>query len=597
MNAQDVSLVERVLLQRVSVREWENFLNSTEGEAFGQSLQLVRATLREAGLMPPGAPPRPVGELIDVYGNRLLTHPDVGPWLRRILLENMPSSNWERLRTLYPLYAGKDAEKLHGAMTQKGSGSRVMAGYWRVGGRWSAQFCEKAGLPQCLSERDEHDLPIDMEIWPAEPRPELHDYQCEVYEKLRALLQERTGTAMLSLPTGAGKTRVAVEAVCDHLACNDDYERNIVLWLAQSEELQNQAWECFQQVWQVPPDRTDGQRIKRIGPLRLLCAWGGRSIDSLELDSEKTVIVAGIQQLHSWVQRHPERLQELFPRHRRAAIIVDEAHRVIADQHRDVLVALDLRLKNRWQHPRNAAPVIGLTATPWRTEESSDVSLRSYFQTSLLRPDALGKKPIHELQERKILSKVKHQTLNIKDTPAMSEKQRRDFETFHERDLPPEYLKVLGRDVKRNVSIIHKLVGLGKNSKVLVFACSIEHAELLTLLLNRALGPCAAVVTGKTPRGQRAAIIERFRNENLKFLCNVGVLTTGFDAPKANVVCLTRPTCSALLYEQMVGRGLRGPKNGGTEECLVIDVQDAALPTDVQSYARVVKLWDSGLMP
>ncbi|MBN1210829.1 MAG: hypothetical protein JXB05_38630 [Myxococcaceae bacterium] len=86
--------------------------------------------------------------------------------------------------------------------------------------------------------------------------------------------------------------------------------------------------------------------------------------------------------------------------------------------------------------------------------------------------------------------------------------------------------------------------------------------------------------------------IERFRGGDLRFLCNVGVLTTGFDAPKADVVCVTRPTTSAIRYEQMVGRGLRGPKNGGTDWCTVLDVQDEGLPDDVKSYARVLKLWE-----
>ena len=71
------------------------------------------------------------------------------------------------------------------------------------------------------------------------------------------------------------------------------------------------------------------------------------------------------------------------------------------------------------------------------------------------------------------------------------------------------------------------------------------------------------------------------------------MLTTGFDAPRADTVCITRPTMSALLYEQMVGRGLRGPKNGGTEKCLVIDVQDEGMPDGIQSYQRVLHLWDS----
>ncbi len=588
MTPEDRQCIEDVLLKRISRDAWDGFLG-TPDNAFADRLKLVRATLAASQLANGGPEARPVREIIDVYGSRLLVNPEVGPWLRRVLLQNIPATHYARLVASYLALGGR-GESFHGNAIQVGAGSRILAGYWHQGGRWAREFCEVVGLPECLAESCGRDVPTDEEVWPAEPRPALHDFQHEVYEKLGALLAEGTGTAMLSLPTGAGKTRVAVEAVCDHLATNET-ARNVVLWIAQSEELELQAWECFRQVWQVPPDRADGERVRRTGPLRLICAWGSRKPDDLELDAERTVIVAGIQQLHSWVTRRPELLESLFPKRRRAAVVVDEAHRLIAEQHREVLMALELRLKRLWQLPQNAAPVIGLTATPWRTEDTQDESLRSYFQTSLLRPDALGKQPIGQLQKRGILSSVSHEPLAIDDTPEMTAKQRRDFETYHE--LPKDYVAVLGRSVPRNTAILRRLLRLAKSKKTLVFACSVEHAELLTLLLNRAIGaPCAATITAKTPRGQRAAIIERFRSGTLRFLCNVGVLTTGFDAPKANVVCLTRPTCSALLYEQMVGRGLRGPKNGGTEDCLVIDVQDAGLPTDVQSYARVLDLWD-----
>jgi DNA repair protein RadD len=153
---------------------------------------------------------------------------------------------------------------------------------------------------------------------------------------------------------------------------------------------------------------------------------------------------------------------------------------------------------------------------------------------------------------------------------------------------------MLGREQHRNRKIIERLVKLPKKHRVLVFACSIEHAKILTLCLNRALGPgSAALVTGETPRAERLEIIERFRKgDGVRFLCNVGVLTMGFDAPKTDVVCITRPTWSSIAYEQMVGRGLRGPLNGGTEKCLILDVQDKGLPNNMQSYARVAEMWD-----
>jgi DNA repair protein RadD len=589
MHPSDRAIIESVLLKRITSEKWREFLNSGAGKEFSNRIRLVRATVKEAGIDLSAVPRKPVAEAIDIYGARLLAADGIGQWLRRALLESMPARHWAKLRDQYRELAGLGAESVHGNMIQSGAGSRVMSEYWHQGGHWARAFCLETGLPECLSMREGRSLPADDEIWPAEPLPALHDFQVEVYEQIKMLLAARTGSAMLSLPTGAGKTRVTVEAICDHIAGRASGLRDVVLWIAQSEELQMQAWQTFRDVWQVPPKRLDAT-VQRVGMLRLLCAWGGRDPESLVLDSEKTVIVAGIQQLHSWVQRSPDVLEQIFPRNRRLVVIVDEAHRLIAEQHREVLIALGLRLKGSWRLPQNSAPVIGLSATPWRTEKGQDESLRTYFQATLLTPGQFGGKPISTLQSRGILSNVTQEALLVKGTPQMSEKQQRDFETFHE--LPQDYLAVLGRDVARNAAIIKRLRVLERNSKVLVFACSVEHAELLTLLINRALGPCAAVVTAKTSRSQRAATIEDFRTGGLRFLCNVGVLTTGFDAPKANVVCMTRPTWSASAYEQMVGRGLRGPKNGGTKNCLVIDVQDVGLPNNVQSYARVVDLWD-----
>ncbi|MFN7429769.1 MAG: helicase-related protein, partial [bacterium] len=76
-------------------------------------------------------------------------------------------------------------------------------------------------------------------------------------------------------------------------------------------------------------------------------------------------------------------------------------------------------------------------------------------------------------------------------------------------------------------------------------------------------------MTGDTPDGVRAAILGRFRSGELKYLCNVNVLTTGFDAPHIDCVALVRPTMSPGLYYQMVGRGFR--LHPGKNDCLVLD--------------------------
>jgi superfamily II DNA or RNA helicase len=588
MEPQDRSAVEAVL-DKIPRAEWDAFLDTDEGRRFATRLETVREALRALGQVPQGARPKPVAETVDLLGYRLLSDPSAGPWLRTAILRAMPPGRWRKLRDVYKATRGKHAGRLSGHMAQARAGSEVMGEYWFQGSRWAKAFCAAARLPPVLASRRRTTLPDDEEVLPVEGLPPLHDFQLEVYARLRKLLRDGTGRArFLSLPTGAGKTRVAVDSICDHLA--ECPRRNLVIWIAQSHELQQQAWECFRQSWQVPPARP-GRPVRRPAALQLIRAWGGKNIDEVEIPDTPAVLVAGIDQLASWTKNHPQFFDD-FPVNRLACVVIDEAHSLITQEYREVLTELGLRAKHRWRVLQNSPPVVGMSATPWRTSEKDDSSLRSYFQRSLLTPRALGRNPIRKLQRRGVLSDVRWERLRVKSVAPMTLAQRRRYEQF--RDLPADYLEQLGLEHGRNASILKRLQRLPEKAKCLVFACSVEHAEILTIALNRLCGEGSAmVVTAHTPRSERADTIYRFRSDpTLRFICNVGVLALGFDAPRANVVCVTRPTTSALRYEQMVGRGLRGPKNGGTKFCLVLDVQDEGLPEDIQSYQRVVELWE-----
>ena len=592
MEDEERSQTERVLAG-ISRDDWNEFLASEEGEHLRSRIDGVRETLRGSGHLPAGAPARPIADVVVLLGHRLLSNEGAGQWLREKTLQNLTPPRWQRLARVYKDMASRRATPLHHAMSQQGKGSEVMASYWHQGSAWARTFCEIAGLPELLARSRPNPLPDDEDVHPVEALAPLHDFQIEVYTAMRELLQDGLGkAAMLSLPTGAGKTRVTVEAICDHLAEDADARksRNVVLWIAQSTELQQQAWECFREVWQVPPQREDGS-IRRTTPLRIVRLWGGRDPDEVTIGDEMTILVAGIDQLASWVHRRRDFFDNL-PKRRLACVVVDEAHSLITKEHREVFLALNLRAKHEWQTLKGAPPVIGLSATPWRSSGDETAALGRYFHERLLRPGSLRERPIHALQKRGILARVDDERLDIEGTRAMTASQRRNFERY--KVLPSDYVEQIGLENQRNARILARLLRLPKRARTLVFACSIAHAEILTMALNRAVGEeCAALVTGKTPRAERADVIQRFRKgDGLRFLCNVGVLTTGFDAPRADTVCITRPTMSPLLYEQMVGRGLRGPKNGGTERCLVIDVQDEGMPEGIQSYERVLHLWD-----
>jgi DNA repair protein RadD len=126
-------------------------------------------------------------------------------------------------------------------------------------------------------------------------------------------------------------------------------------------------------------------------------------------------------------------------------------------------------------------------------------------------------------------------------------------------------------DHKRLVkSACREIIGYTNNRQaVLIFASGVRHARHIVGILAKQYGIECGLVTGGTPPQQRDAILDRFRRGELKYLCNVNVLTTGFDAPHIDCVALLRPTLSPGLYYQMVGRGFR--LHPGKQDCLVLD--------------------------
>ena len=143
-------------------------------------------------------------------------------------------------------------------------------------------------------------------------------------------------------------------------------------------------------------------------------------------------------------------------------------------------------------------------------------------------------------------------------------------------ELPPQIIKQLSYDKVRNFELLKKIdlkIQHNPNAKVLFFGLSIEHSKFICAILNT-LGIKASHVDGKTSLNRRASTLEDFKKGKLNVLCNERLMSTGFDAPKTDTIVIARPTFSIVLYSQIIGRGLRGPAIGGTENCTIIDVKD-----------------------
>ena len=184
-----------------------------------------------------------------------------------------------------------------------------------------------------------------------------------------------------------------------------------------------------------------------------------------------------------------------------------------------------------------------------------------------------NKSVIQYLREKKVLSKATFDPLITNINYDLDDKQKKHLQTFF--DFPEGLLKLIGNDDVRNLEIVKRIDRefTHSNPQMIFFACSIEQSKFICSLLVY-LGYKAAHIDGGTEKPMRQKLINEFKNREIQVICNYGVLSTGFDAPKTDVVFISRPTRSIVLYSQMIGRGLRGLAIGGTEKCKVITVKD-----------------------
>jgi superfamily II DNA or RNA helicase len=373
-------------------------------------------------------------------------------------------------------------------------------------------------------------------------------YQFPVVHKALSTI-ERTplGNMMIQMPTGSGKTRVAMEIISEFIN-NYKGSKVDILWLAHSSELLEQARACFMEIWNFIGKKD----------ISIINLWG--KVKGYPHSETNCIIFAGFEKLHMALKKDGNSLNHYS--NNLKLIIVDEAHRAIAPTYKHVIESMSGLNAN----------VIGLSATPIRGNTVESESLKDFFDNELITikgPNDIN--IIKYLRGIKVLSKVERECLDGIDISA-STQSKSYYEKYF--DISPEILKRLSHDASRNINIINKVVNLVKqNKQIMIFACSVAHSKLLSSALTLAKINNAHI-DGNTPMSRREKKINEFRNKDINVISNYELLSTGFDAPQVDVVMITRPTFSSVLYSQMIGRGLRGPAMGGTESCQVVEVID-----------------------
>ncbi len=362
--------------------------------------------------------------------------------------------------------------------------------------------------------------------------------------------------ALLHMPTGAGKTRTAMQVVAQFLR---DQEPCVAVWLAYSEELCEQAAEEFLEAWSAGGDRD----------VKLYRYWGK---SDLELDDARDgLLVAGLGKIFGALKADLGLAARLGDR--AFLVVIDEAHQALADTYRLVLELLAEK------NPQGA--LLGLTATPGRSWNDVDLDeqlARVFFRRKVsLRMDGYDSAVDFLIQEKYLAQPVFDTISYCREPPWIST----ELETLAAAlDVPTKVLEAIGEDERRNLLIVHKTEELlGRHKRVILFAASVRHARLLATVL-RARGTDAMVVDNTTASEERRRILDRYKSDLAEpmVLCNYGVLTAGFDAPQTSTAVIARPTKSLVLYSQMVGRAIRGLRAGGNENAEIVTVVDTSLP-------------------
>lgn len=398
--------------------------------------------------------------------------------------------------------------------------------------------------------------------------PGMHDYQARISAEMRDVILEvdqddRRAKAMVELPTGAGKTRIATQTLLQ-MFINGDIQGS-VLWIAQSQELCEQAVQTFAAVWR---GLCTDQRVDM--PITI-----GRLWDSNEVhvpDTEHSVIVATDAKLDSIrAKAEYDWLTEV------SVVLIDEGHVAGASTRYTRLLSWLGVDGHNWKRP-----LIGLSATPFKgTSVQATEQLVRRFGQRKISPFHKDQNPYQELVARGVLARVKHEILDGAKVTLSAEESS---EATQMKRVSGTVMDKVAADHGRMGTLINSIMNLPPERKksVLVFTPNILSAQVLAATL-RFRGINAASVSGRTGRQERREVIDRFKNDEIQVLTNCDLLTQGFDAPGVTALYIARPTFSPNAYIQMAGRGLRGPKNGGKEECLIVDIADNFGSSDINN--------------
>lgn len=360
------------------------------------------------------------------------------------------------------------------------------------------------------------------------------DYQIEAKNAIKRDWSDGHNDVLFVAGVGAGKTNIFSSLLMELLQQHST-KRGLIL--AHRQELIDQP---IDRMAKINPEYVFSPLDKpRIGVV-----MGSRN------DVDRQLIVATIQTLAS-----EKRLSALLSHGPIDYLVIDECHHATADTYVRV-----------WQALKNANPEmkhLGVTATPIRSDRKGLVSVYQKVSANIT---------IAHLVRRGYL--VQPRWLGISTGISLEgvKSQAGDF-------VQGQLAKRLDTPQYREL-IVNSYLQYAKDRKAIAFTASVEGAIELSKEFEKR-GIVSVAVSGQTPKEERRALLDDFRNGRIQVVCNCQILTEGFDAPGTSCILMCRPTRSDGLYVQCMGRGLRpalGVAQPG-EDCLILDF----LPADVRN--------------
>ena len=351
----------------------------------------------------------------------------------------------------------------------------------------------------------------------------LRAYQHEAVEATLNHFRRSDESAVIVLPTGAGKSLVIAELA--RLA------RRKILVLTHVKELVEQNHAKYQSYGLTGGIFAAGLKRK---------------------ESRHQVTFASVQS----VSANLDQFRDEY-----SLVIIDECHRVSGEDTSQYQRIIELLRRQN-----DSLKVLGLTATPYRLAMGwiYRYHYRGFVRSEEDKPfqHCIFELPLSYMINRGYLTRPELVNAAVAQYDFSALAQDR-FGEYTERDVN----QLLGKHQRVTRAIIEQVMELAAERKgVMIFAATVDHAREITGYLPE---DETALVTGATDLKDRDSLIRLFKQRQLKYLVNVSVLTTGFDAPHVDFIAILRPTQSVSLYQQIVGRGLR--LDEGKQDCLVID--------------------------